>query len=179
MPDGIVVAESLVPYVEAVHQSVGSLFDLRMCLGGIGYDAVLPSTAVIEDLRFNDGQSRQGGAVRLVIARPGRVDGLLLWVDIQCAAGHRSLDTLRAVTSWLPVYVPFLIDEPLVLNESDVIDLRVAVDAGSDGVHPDYRFVAEVQTDGARMSIEAESKYAGGSFRKLHVHRALFEECAG
>ncbi|MGA4844097.1 class I SAM-dependent methyltransferase [Streptomyces sp. G45] len=175
MPRGPGVPEALVPYVESVFDAVGGFFDLRMCVGGVGHEALRSTVDAVEDLRFNDGDCRQGGPLRLTVKRPGRVDGLLLWLDLQGRADGARLDTLAVRTSWLPVYVPFLWAEPVALGVGDVIDLRVTCDLSADGVHPDYRFAGEVRrTGGQRVDVTAESLYAGPEFRRSPLHAALF-----
>lgn len=176
LPGGPGVPKTLVPYVESVFQAAGGFFDLRMCVGGIGYEAVRSTTAAVEDLRFNDGTSRQGGELRLAVTRPGPIDGLLLWLDLQGRAGGPRLDTLATRTSWLPVYVPLVSAEPLVLAPDDLIELRVTCELSADGVHPDYRFTGSVQRAGGRRSpVTGESCYAGSAFRGSPLHAALFD----
>jgi len=175
MPEGPGVPEILVPYVESVFRAAGGFFDLRMCVGGIGYDAIRSTTGAIEDLRFNDGVYEQGGELRLTMTRPGRVDGLLLWLDLEGRAGGERLDTLATRTSWLPVYVPLQIPEPVTLDPGDVIELRVTSELSADGVHPDYRFAGSVRrADCRRVPVTAESLYAGSAFRRSPLHEALF-----
>ncbi|GGO99419.1 hypothetical protein GCM10012280_65810 [Wenjunlia tyrosinilytica] len=175
MPDGPGVPEILVPYVESVFRAAGGFFDLRMCVGGVGYEAIRSTTAAVEDLRFNEGDYRQGGDLRLTMTRPGGVDGLLLWLDLQGRAGGERLDTLATRTSWLPVYVPLVGAEPMTLDPGDVIELRVTSELSADGIHPDYRFAGSVRrTDCRRIQVAAESLYAGSAFRRSPLHAALF-----
>ncbi len=175
MPDGPGVAESVVPYVRSVFRAADSFFDLRMCVGGIGYDAIRSTTGDVEDLRFNDGDHRQSGELRLTATRPGGVDGLLLWLDLQGRHGGEHLDTLATQTNWLPVYVPLLAGEPISLVPGDVIDLDVSCELSADGVHPEYRFAGTVRhADGRRVPVTAESLYGGSAFRQSPLHAALF-----
>jgi type I protein arginine methyltransferase len=175
MPDGPGVSENVVPYVESVFRAADGFFDLRMCVGGIGYDAIRSTTGDVEDLRFNDGDYRQSGELRLTATRPGRVDGLLLWLDLEGRPGGERLDTLATRTNWLPVYVPLLADEQVSLDPGDVIELQASCELSADGVHPDYRFAGSVRhADGRRIPVTAESLYGGSSFRQSPLHKALF-----
>lgn len=175
MPDGPGVPEIAVPYVESVFRAADGFFDLRMCVGGIGYDAIRSTTGEVEDLRFNDGDFRQSGELRLTATRPGKVDGLLLWLDLQGRCGGERLDALATRTNWLPVYVPLLVGEQVTLDPGDVIELQVSCELSADGVHPDYRFAGTVRhADGRRIPVTAESLYGGSAFRQSPLHKALF-----
>ena len=177
MPDGPSVPEVLAPYVESVFQAAGGFFDLRLCVGGVGYEAIRSTTAVVEDLRFNDGEHRQGGELRLRVTTPGRVDGLLLWLDLQGRADGERLDTLETQTSWLPVYVPLMSAAPLELVPGDVIELRVSSELSADGIHPDYRFSGSVRgARGVPVPVAAESLYRGPGFRISPLHQRLFTD---
>ncbi|WP_447041082.1 hypothetical protein [Streptomyces sp. DSM 118878] len=121
------------------------------------------------------GESRQSGELRLTATRPGKVDGLLLWLDLQGRPGGKRLDTLSTRTNWLPVYVPLLADEQVSLDPGDVIELQVSCEPSADGVHPDYRFAGTVRhADGRRIPVTAESLYGGSTYRQTPLHKALF-----
>jgi protein arginine N-methyltransferase 1 len=163
------------PYVEAVLQQAGLPFDLRLYVGGVDAAALMSTTGVIEDLRFNEQSYVQGGDLRLEITRRGRVDGLLAWIELAVAAGDAGLNSLTEDTNWLPVYVPFTLGEPIEVSVGDVLSLQVAVTNADDGIHPEYFFRGQLTRAGAYagVAVSAESRYSGGAFRATVVHREL------
>src|ERR1019366_8859627 len=122
----------------------------------------------------------QGGDLRLEITRCGRVDGLLAWIELAVAPGDAGLNSLVEDTNWLPVYVPFTLDEPIDVNVGDVLSLQVAVANADDGIHPEYFFRGQLTRtgSGAEVTVSAESRYSGGAFRSTVVHRGLLRRAA-
>jgi hypothetical protein len=161
------------PYVEAVLRQAGMPFDLRFYVGGTDATALMSTTVVIEDLRFNERSYATGGDLRLEFTRGGRVDGLLAWIELTVAPGDPVLDSLADDTNWLPVYVPFGLDEPVEVDVGDVLSLSVAVAHADDGIHPEYFFRGRLARSGARVPVTAESRYSGGAFRSTVIHRRL------
>jgi protein arginine N-methyltransferase 1 len=171
----VAMPPAFTPYAEAVFQQVGMPFDLRLYVGGVDATALMSTTGVIEDLRFNEQSYVQGGHLRLEITRCGRVDGLLAWIELAVAPGDAGLNSLVEDTNWLPVYVPFTLDEPIDVNVGDVLSLQVAVANADDGIHPEYFFRGQLTRtgSGAEVTVSAESRYSGGAFRSTVVHRGL------
>jgi type I protein arginine methyltransferase len=167
------------PYVEAVLRQAGRPFDLRLYVGGVDAAALMSTTGVIEDLRFNEQSYVQGGDLRLEITRRGRVDGLLAWIELAVAPGDAGLNSLAEDTNWLPVYVPFTLGEPIEVSVGDVLALQVSVRGADDGIHPEYFFRGQLTRAGvdadadAGVAVSAESRYSGGAFRSTVVHREL------
>ncbi|MEO6088255.1 MAG: class I SAM-dependent methyltransferase [Umezawaea sp.] len=169
------VRPDFVDYVERLLVSAGGFFDLRFCVGNVDRSSLRTNDAVVEDLRLDEGTSTFP-AVRLEVVGPGRVDGLLLWLNMRCAPGQPVLDSLDTVTNWLPVYVPFTDREPFEVGDGDVIELACVAKPAPDGIHPEYWFTGElVRGDGTRTPLAAESRYADGPFRASRLHRELFE----
>jgi type I protein arginine methyltransferase len=171
----VAMPSAFTPYAEAVFQQVGMPFDLRLYVGGVEATALMSTTGVIEDLRFNEQSYVQGGDLRLEVTRGGRVDGLLAWIELTVAPGDAGLNSLAEDTNWLPVYVPFALDEPIEANVGDILSLQVTVANADDGIHPDYFFRGQLTRAGssADVMVRAESRYSGGAFRSTVVHRGL------
>jgi type I protein arginine methyltransferase len=163
------------PYVEEVLRQAGLPFDLRLYVGSVDATALMSTTGVIEDLRFNEQSYVRGGDLRLEITRCGRVDGLLAWIELAVAPGDTGLNSLAEDTNWLPVYVPFTLGEPIEVSVGDILALQVAVTNAADGIHPEYSFRGELTRTGSDdgVAISAESRYSGGAFRSTVVHRRL------
>ena len=163
------------PYVEAVLRQAGAPFDLRLYVGGVDAAALMSTTGVIEDLRFNEQSYVQGGDLRLEITRSGRVDGLLAWIELTVAPGEAGLNSLADDTNWLPVYIPFALGEPVEVSAGDILSLQVSVPVADDRIHPEYSVRGQLTRtgSGAEVTVGAESRYAGGAFRSTVVPRAL------
>jgi type I protein arginine methyltransferase len=163
------------PYVEEVLQQSGTPFDLRLYVGSVDATALMSTTGVIEDLRFNEQSYVRGADLRLEIARSGRVDGLLAWIELAVAPDDAGLNSLAEDTNWLPVYVPFTLGEPIEVSAGDILSLQVTVTDAADGIHPDYSFRGELTRTGSGdgVAVSAESRYSGGAFRSTLVHRGL------
>jgi type I protein arginine methyltransferase len=174
---GVAMASAFAPYVEAVLQQAGLPFDLRLYVGGLDASALMSTAGVVEDLRFNEQCYRQDGDLRLEITRPGRVDGLVAWIELAVAAGDAGLNSLADDTNWLPVYVPFALAEPIGVGVGDVLSLQVRTTNASDGIHPDYAFLGQLTPagSGTGVPVSAESRYSGGPFRSTAIHRRLFQ----
>lgn len=167
----------LAPYVEAVFRAAGGPFDLRLYVGGAGQEALLSTAGAFEDLNFAARSCAQGGDLCLEITRDGRVDGLLAWIELAVAADGPPLDSLAEDTNWLPVYVPFALDEPLGTQAGDLLSLHVTVRAAADGIHPEYFFRGHLTRKGSSETVlvSGESRYAGGPFRATPIHRMLLQ----
>jgi protein arginine N-methyltransferase 1 len=171
----VAMPSAFAPYVGAVIQQAGRPFDLRLYVGGTDATALMSTTGVIEDLRFDERSYVQGGNLRLEFTRGGHVDGLLAWIELTVAPGDAALDSLAEDTNWLPVYVPFNLDEPVDVDAGDLLSLSVAVADAHDGIHPEYFFRGQLTRtgSGAAIPVTAESRYSGGAFGSTVIHRRL------
>ena len=165
------------PYLEGIFRAAGGPFDVRMCLAGVGPDALGSTTGVLEDLRFGrarTGEPSRGGPLRLEITRAGPVDGLLAWIELTVAAGDPVLDSLAGDTNWLPVCIPFAAGA-VAARPGDVLALQATVTEAGDGIHPEYFFDGNLTpaSGGTPTPLHAESRFSGGPFRAIPLHRAL------
>ena len=165
------------PYAEAVFRQAGGPFDLRLYVGGGGPSALLSTAGAFENLNFTAQSCAQGGDLSLEITRDGRLDGLLAWIELAVAPDDTPLDTLAEPTSWLPVYIPFTLDEPLGTHAGDLLSLHVTVSPAADGIHPEYFFRGHLTRPGpgTEVPVSAASRYSGGPFRSTVIHRRLLE----
>lgn len=175
----VAMPAAFAPYVDAVFRHAGGPFDLRLYAGGAGPGALLSTPGVFEDLDFTAQTYAQGGELRLQATRSGRVDGLLAWIELAVAPDDGVLDSLAEDTNWLPVYIPFALEEPLGVGPGDILSLHVTVRGAADGLHPEYFFRGRhiPAGSGAAVEVSAESRYSGGPFRATEVHRRLFPAC--
>ena len=165
------------PYADAIFRQAGGPFDLRLYVGGAGPPALLSTAGAFEDLNFTARSYTEGGDLTLEITRDGRIDGLLAWIELAVAPDDTPLDTLAESTNWLPVYIPFTMDEPLDTHAGDRLSLHVTVTPAADGIHPEYFFDGRLTRAGSAASVPltAASRYSGGPFRSTLIHRKLLE----
>lgn len=169
---------NVAPYVGKVLRSVGSVFDLRMCLTGLTAADLLTTTGLLEDLDLSANVQKHAHQVHLEVTRPGAVDSGLLWLELQCAPGQEVLDSLATVTNWVPVLLPFDLERPVAVEPGDVLVLDVTRQL-YDAVHPGWTFSGVVRRqDGPSTAVRGTSAYAGGPFRQSWLHRALLREAA-
>ncbi|MFD7921584.1 methyltransferase domain-containing protein [Streptomyces sp. NPDC059740] len=168
----------VVPYLGEVLRSVGSVFDLRMCLTGLTAADLMTTSDLLEDLDLAADRQHHARRLRLEVTRPGAIDSGVLWLELQCAADQEVLDSLETVTNWMPVLLPFHLSEPVPVTPGDVLHLDVTRRL-FDGVHPEWSFTGSIEhADGSVTPVTAESPYADGPFRGSWLHRELLREAA-
>lgn len=167
------LAAGFVPYVEAVLQSAARPFDLRLCIAGAEEAHLKSTTGVLEDLQLNEQSYAQGGSLTLEVTRSGPVDALMAWIDMEGAPGGETLNSLTEATNWLPVAIPFSVEERIEVELGDMLTLQVRVGEAEDGIHPDYFFDGYLAKAGSgrEISLQAESRYAGGRPGSTPLHR--------
>ena len=161
----------IAPYAGEVLRSVGSAFDLRMCLTGLSHADLMTTTDLLEDLDLGANAQTHSGQLRLEVTTAGAIDSGVLWLELQCAPGQEFVDSLATVTNWMPVLLPF--ERAVPVEPLDVLALDITRRL-YDAVHPEWSFTGAVcHRDGRVTQVRAESAYAGGPFRRSWLHRAL------
>ncbi|MET8561198.1 class I SAM-dependent methyltransferase [Streptomyces flaveolus] len=176
LPDQpVAFAEASLPYLRSIFDWHGKPFDVRLRVENPSADALLSEGAPVEVLNFNgDLRTEQRTTTRLAITRPGRVDGVLTWLNLWCLPDEAPLDALRMKTNWATIYLP-LFENPLPVAPGDVLELTFAATLSDDGVHPDYQLSAALHTaDGQQRHGSLESPHHGGAFRAHAIYRTLF-----
>lgn len=169
-----VFAEGTAYYLEKVFDQVGYKFDVRLCIKNFSRSNLLSDVAVFEDLDFSDFvQPESHKEIRLNITRDAKVDGFLLWIDLQTEECE-SLDSLEGETSWLPVYFPALYPG-IEAAKGDVIEAVCSVTMSDNNINPDYRIKGSlIGKDGRKVEFDFESFHHKESFKKTPLHEALF-----
>lgn len=171
----VAFSASSVKYLQSIFNWNGAPFDVRLRVENAPPDALLSESAAIEELDFNGKlRTRQQTTTRLEIKRPGRIDGVLTWLQLWCLPDEEPLDVLRMTSNWASIYFP-LFQTPLSVTTGDVLELTFAMAIGDDGVHPDYQLSATLHTaDGRECCGSFNSPHHGGSFRAHPIYRLLF-----
>ncbi|XYH97092.1 class I SAM-dependent methyltransferase [Sorangium sp. So ce1128] len=163
-----------IKYLEKIFTWNRAPFDVRLRIRKPAQSAILSNHAPVEILEFNGNLLiEQEARVILTIDRPGRIDGILTWLQISCLPDERPLDALRDVTSWASVYFP-LFESEIPVDHGDTLDLVFRTALSDGGVHPDYALAATLRTRHGEHSAAHTSPHHGQTFREHAVYRALF-----
>lgn len=157
-------------YVRRIFSGVGVPFDVRLCLRHFPRENVLTTSGIFEDLDFTAPLVPSfERTIRLEVEKAGRLDGFLLWLNLELAEGV-VLDNLRDEHSWLPVFLP--VDGGAELRVGEALDLTCIGRPSDDGLHPDYEVRGRVRPG---LEVAAVSSHHGPSFGATAFHRALFD----
>ncbi len=164
-------------YVERAFEQMGREFDVRLCLKNFNPEALISDTQVFEELDFNGvTQPEFEHTVSLTISTNSRLDGFLLWINLETAAGEL-IDVLAQQTNWLPVFFPAFYPGPQV-STGDEVRVKCRAQLSRNGVNPDYRIEGTlIKRDGQSFPFSFESPYESTSF-KTGFYERLFAEKA-
>jgi len=130
-------------HAEQSWRSAGYQYDLRLCATGTSREMLRSTSDVFEDLDFTQppapGYERE---VRMKITRTSRIDGFLLWLNLEAAPGV-TLETLDRNDTWLPVYLPAFYPG-LDVSEGDEIIATARGTLAENGINRDYRIEGRV-----------------------------------
>ncbi|MFG2232253.1 class I SAM-dependent methyltransferase [Streptomyces sp. NPDC048723] len=162
----VAFAAESIPYLQSIFNWNTAPFDVRLRIENASPAALVSDSAVIESLDFNGTlHTAQQTTTRLTIQRPGRVDGVLAWLQLWCLPEEDPLDALRMTTNWASIYFP-LFEAPVPVEPGDTLDLTFGSTLSADGVHPDYQLSATLRTaDGQAHQGSLESPHRGGAFQ--------------
>ncbi|MDI5979172.1 SAM-dependent methyltransferase [Amycolatopsis magusensis] len=149
-------------------------FDVLLGVANAGPDALVTDHARLEQLEFNGDLAVTGDTTAtLTVRRPGRVDGLLLWIELRCLPGGEPVNSLTMRTNWMPVYLP-LFERPRQVRPGDRLDLGFRYAPAEDGVHPDYSVTACLHTADGEAGGEHHVRHRPTDFRAHPVYERLF-----
>ncbi|MEU6743408.1 hypothetical protein [Streptosporangium sandarakinum] len=156
-----------VPLLQRIMAWNQGLFDVRLRIRNPVREAIVSGSAAVEILDFNgDLRLEQERRVTLVMERPGRIDGILAWLQLACLPDETPLDALRDRTSWASVYFP-LFHQDVPVSAGDRLHVTFRTVLSDDGIHPDYRLGAVLHTERGELSAHLESPHHG---TLLHGH---------
>ncbi|MCC9306034.1 class I SAM-dependent methyltransferase [Kitasatospora sp. RB6PN24] len=162
-----------IPLLERIFDWNGAPFDVRLRIRDPDRSAVISTDEPVEVLDFNgDLSSEQEQQVTLTVERPGRVDGVLTWMQMSCLPDEVPLDALRDDTSWASVYFP-LFPREVAVEPGDRLQLGFRTTLSDDGLHPDYHLSATLHAGGAALSARFSSLHHGDVLHSHPVYRKL------
>ncbi|NQZ06538.1 MAG: class I SAM-dependent methyltransferase [Algicola sp.] len=151
-------------YLEMLFKHCQKIFDPVLCISNVDNGKVLSNSGIFESLRFNeDPANKQTRNETLEVTSKGRLDGLLLWLNLKGVNNGDIVDSLVQQTNWLPVYVP-LFYPGIAVGVGDCLNLEITKVLSADNIHPEYRISGDLTSQGkAKITIEAEVGYNGSS----------------
>jgi amino acid adenylation domain-containing protein len=160
------------PYAEKIFAACGRPFDVRLAIHNLPKDHVLSDSVVFEELDFRGPLALDPEReLRLTIERSGRVDGLLLWLDVW-TRGEWHIDVLHHPGAWLPIFFPVFYPG-VVATAGDSIKLRRTI---SNSRLPDYTVEgALVRQGSATAAFHYESGVASRAYRANLLYERLFD----
>ena len=159
-----------------IFEWVGHRFDLRVAIEG----RIDPSWFIssVDDAEVIDLEYPAFPAARkfeLRVEKPGKVDGMLAWINLWCLPEGECVDARDAnTTAWMPVWLPVFYPG-IELRPGDRVSGVWTPSLSSDGVHPDYSLLAEVHRDRAPpTAYELHLPHHAPRYRCSEFHRRLF-----
>lgn len=169
--------EHTLPYLEQAFNSVGNIFDIRLTLTHNRPKFIISTHGIIETLNFEEGELKveDEETCQLVINKSGRVDGLLLWINLKVDKDGKTIDSLYSITSWETVYIP-LFELPIKVKKGDILAISCKRKLSDDGIHPDYFFKANLFSDGNLIMADFDSYHHSKEFGTKEIYKQLFKK---
>jgi amino acid adenylation domain-containing protein len=163
-------------YTQRIFEQVGRPFDLRLCVKGLPPSQVLSTVADFEVLDFERSMPTEYTLdAALTIQKEGRLDGFILWLNLELAEGEW-IDILSRQHCWLPVIVPVFASS-VECAAGDVINLTCRGWVSDNGVNPDYMIEGQIiRRRGPPIRFEHRMPHHGVGFKQTPFYERLFDD---
>ena len=163
-------------HAEQSWRSAGYKYDLRLCVTGISREMLRSTVDAFEDLDFTQTPaSTYERDVRMKITHTSRIDGFLLWLNLEAAPGE-SLETLGRNDTWLPVYLPAFYPGIDVIEGEEII-ATVRGTLAENGLNRDYRIEGHVRRmDGGEVPFTFDSWHYKRVYKSAPFCERLFRD---
>jgi amino acid adenylation domain-containing protein len=160
-------------YAEKILRSAGYPFDFRVCINHFPQSHRVSSAGIFEDMDFSGPIPLESTRdLCLTIKQDTRVDGFLLWINLETIAGE-IIDTSEDKYLWSPVLVPVFYPGVRV-SAGDTIHLRCS--RGGEGLTPDYRLQGQLTRKRAEpLPFDYHLPYREKRYRSNPFYRELFK----
>jgi hypothetical protein len=106
---------------------------------GLEPSAVVSTVGVFEDLDYTRPCPLEAEhAIRLEVKEAGRLDGLLVWLNLYTLGQDECIDILRDEHCWLPVYLPVFGADPVTVPTGARIEATIRRTLCDNGRNPDF-----------------------------------------
>ena len=163
-------------HAEQSWRSAGYKYDLRLCVTGASREMLRSTAGVFEDVDFTQTPvGRYERDLRLQITRTSRIDGFLLWLNLEAAPGE-TLETLGRNDTWLPVYLPVFYPG-VDVSEGDEIVATVRGKLAENGLNRDYWIEGHIRRmDGVEIPFSFASWHYKRVYRSAPFYERLFRD---
>ncbi len=165
-----------VPYVEKIFNYIGHPFNLRICLRHVNRSNIITNDGIFEDLYFSSEKEKaESVKINLEVQRSGKIDGLLMWINLYVNKSKYFVDSLNTFTNWRPVFFP-LFRPGYTVVPGDSIEAICESFNYSDPVYPDYTVFGNLWLMDKKKSFHFSSPYRDSRalFRGLEIYKQLF-----
>ncbi|HWM25443.1 MAG TPA: amino acid adenylation domain-containing protein [Chthoniobacterales bacterium] len=160
-------------HAEQSWRSAGYKYDLRLCVTGASREMLRSTSSVFEDVDFTqDPVGRYERDLRLQITMTSRIDGFLLWLNLEAAPGE-TLQTLDRNDTWLPVYLPAFYPG-IDVSEGDEIVATVRGKLAKNGLNRDYRIEGHIRREDAEIPFSFDSWHYKRVYKSSPFYERLF-----
>ena len=158
-----------------IFRQVGHPVDLRVCIEHFPVSHLLSDAGIFEDLNFQDYLPEEWRQeVVLEVTQSGRMDGLLLWIELNPGKGL-VINSLTDVSSWWPLFLPVL-DQPTMLNPGDRIAFVNHTRLSEDNFRPEYLIDGKIiKGNGEVIAFAYVSTLYKRRFRQNRFYQQLFD----
>lgn len=165
-------------HAEQSWRSAGYKYDLRLCVTGASREMLCSTAGVFEEVSFTQPPvGRYERDLRLQITRTSRIDGFLLWLNLEAAPGE-TLETLGRNDTWLPVYLPVFYPG-IDVSEGDEIVATVRGKLAKNGLNRDYWIEGHIRRmDGVEIPFSFASWHYKRVYKSAPFYERLFRDDA-
>lgn len=163
-------------YAEQTWRGAGYKYDFRLCVTGTSREMLRSTVETFEDLDFTQApKSAYDREVRMTITRTARIDGFLLWLDLDATPGE-TLETLGRNDTWLPVYLPSF-SPAIEVNEGDEIIATIHGALAENQFNRDYRIHGKVRRkNGQEVPFGFDSWHYKHVYKSTPFYQRLFRD---
>lgn len=154
-----------IPYIEQLFELLGDCYPLRLTIthNEAVKDNLMTTEGIAETLNF-EGEIKieDNESSKLLVKKDGKINGLVLWVNLQVEKNGPIVDSLNQITSWEVVFIPC---NEFEVKENDLIGINVSRELSDDKVHPNYHFMLNTTKNKTQLfSSLHHTKVEGNSF---------------
>jgi amino acid adenylation domain-containing protein len=163
-------------HAEQSWRDAGYKYDLRLCVTGTSREMLRSTVETFEDLDFTlPPEGRYQRDVRMKITHTSRIDGFLLWLNLEAVQGE-ILETLGRNDTWLPVYLPAFCPAIDVSEGAEII-ASVRGKLAENGLNRDYLIDGYIrQTDGVEVPFSFNSWHYKRVYKSMPFYERLFRD---
>lgn len=166
---------SLVPWVKRIFDEHGKLFDMRLMAKDLTPEWFLSTHELFEDMDWtNEVGVTESRDVVLKIQRPGRLDGLALWMELWCMKDGITTHSFKE-PGWYPVIFPMFYPG-IQVSPGDELAFTCKTELSADNWHADYAVEGELRVSGIVKPFSYASPLYGVGFRVDPLSRRLFTQ---